>query len=150
MLIFNSAEEILNYGSKRIGVSDWLEMTQHRVNFFADAVGDHQWIHVDADKAEKGPFGACIAHGYLTLSLCSLFRSSLYDVKAKMAINYGVNQVRFPAPVKVGENISGTVDMVSATKNTDGSIQVIVKVVIEIENQPKPACIAEIVSRYYF
>lgn len=150
MLIFNNANELLTFQNKPIGESKWMVMTQERVNMFAESVGDHQWIHVDPEKSKNGPFGVCIAHGYLTLSLTSLIRSELYEVKAKMAINYGVNKVRFPAPVKVGDEIRGTVNMLSATQNKDGSIQVVVEVMVNIRNNPKPACIAEVVSRYYF
>jgi acyl dehydratase len=134
-----------------IGVSDWLEITQERVDAFADATDDHQWIHVDPEKAAVGPFGGTIAHGFLTLSLTVTLSSQVeLDVGSpRMAINYGLEKVRFPAPVPVGSRIRARVGLVSVS-DVEGGIQVNRQVVIEVEGGEKPAMVAETVSRYYY
>jgi acyl dehydratase len=134
-----------------IGVSDWMEITQDRVNSFADATDDHQWIHVDQEKAKTGPFGGTIAHGFLTLSLTVTLTSQVVlDVGSpRMSINYGLEKVRFPAPVPVGSRIRARVGLVSVT-DVDGGIQVNRKVTIEVEGTEKPAMVAETVSRLYY
>ena len=134
-----------------IGVSDWMEMTQDRVDSFADATGDHQWIHVDQEKAAAGPFGTTIAHGYLTLSLTvDMSHEVELDVgEPKMAINYGLEKVRFPAPVPVGSRVRGRVGLVSVA-DVAGGIQVNRRVTVEVEGTEKPAMVAETVSRYYY
>jgi acyl dehydratase len=134
-----------------IGVSDWLEITQERVDAFADATDDHQWIHVDPEKAAVGPFGGTIAHGFLTLSLTVTLSSQVeLDVGSpRMAINYGLEKVRFPAPVRVGSRIRARVGLVSVS-DVEGGIQVNRQVVIEVEGGEKPAMVAETVSRYYY
>ncbi len=134
-----------------IGVSDWIEITQDRVNAFADATDDHQWIHVDLEKAAGGPFGGTIAHGFLTLSLTVTLSSQVeLDVGSpRMAINYGLEKVRFPAPVPVGSRIRARVGLVSAT-DVEGGIQVNRQVTVEVEGGEKPAMVAETVSRYYY
>ena len=101
--VFNTPAELKAAVGKHLGSSDWLTITQERINQFADATGDHQWIHVDPERAKTGPFGACIAHGYLTLSLVNMFLPQIVDVRGvRMGVNYGCDKVRFPAPVKVG------------------------------------------------
>jgi acyl dehydratase len=121
---------------------------QDRINRFADATGDHQWIHVDVEKAKDGPFGAPIAHGYLTLSLTNLFLPQLITVEnISMGINYGVNKVRFPSPVVVGSRIRGGAE-IDAVDEVAGGVQVIIKITVEIEGSAKPACIVENVTRY--
>jgi acyl dehydratase len=134
-----------------IGVSSWLEITQERVNAFADATDDHQWIHVDQDRAAAGSFGGTIAHGFLTLSLTVSLGSQVeLDVgEPKMAINYGLEKVRFPAPAPVGSRIRARFALVSVS-DVEGGIQVNRQVVMEIEGGEKPAMVAETVSRYYY
>lgn len=149
--VFTTAAEMLAAKpGDALGVSDWLEITQQRINLFADATGDHQWIHVDPVRAKDGPFGACIAHGYLTLSLVSIFLPQLIDVSAaKMGVNYGVDKVRFPSAVKVGKRIRG-VGEVGKVEPVDGGAQIWIKVTVEIEGESRPACIAETISRFVF
>ncbi|MGH8871955.1 MAG: MaoC family dehydratase [Acidimicrobiia bacterium] len=134
-----------------IGVSDWIEITQDRVNAFADATDDHQWIHVDQERAKAGPFGGTIAHGFLTLSLTVTLSSQVeLDVGVpRMAVNYGLEKVRFPAPVPVGSRIRARIGLVSAS-DVEGAIQVNRQVTIEVEGVEKPAMVAETVSRYYY
>ncbi|MDD3763395.1 MAG: MaoC family dehydratase [Nevskiales bacterium] len=149
-VVFDSAEAVLSAVGQTLGSSEWVEITQARVNLFADATDDHQWIHVDPERAKDGPFGACIAHGYLTLSLVSRFLPQIVDVKMKMGVNYGCGKVRFPAPVKVGSRIRGTGELVEAERTKDGAVQATIRVTVEIEGGTKPACIADTISRYYF
>ena len=149
--IFNSPDEILAAVGRPLGESDWLAVTQDRINRFADATDDHQWIHVDPVRAKAGPFGACIAHGYLTLSLMSKFLPQIVEVRGmKMGVNYGTDKVRFPSAVKAGARIRGRGELVAAGKTRDGAIQATIRVTVEIENEAKPACIADTISRYYF
>lgn len=149
--IFESADAILAAVGKPLGESEWMTVTQQRINLFADATDDHQWIHVDAERAKKGPFGACIAHGYLTLSLCSRFLPQIIEVRGmKMGVNYGTEKVRFPAAVKAGSRIRGKGEMVAAERTKDGGVQAIVRVTVEIEGESKPGCVADTISRYYF
>ena len=147
---FGSAKEILAAVGKALGTSDWLRIEQDRIDRFADATDDHQWIHVDPERAAEGPFGAPIAHGFLTLSLVNAFLPQLIRVpSASMGINYGCNTVRFPAPVTVGSRIRGSGELVEATE-VAGGVQVVVRVVVEIEGGDKPACVADTVSRFLF
>jgi len=142
---FSGIEEIEGSVGQSLGQTDWLEITQEQVNQFADATGDHQWIHVDVEKASKGPFGGTIAHGYLTLSLIAKFGGELFDVEGVSAkLNYGINKVRFPSPVPVGSKIRANAT-VAAAQRTDTGVQVSLQWVIEIENTLKPACVAETV-----
>jgi acyl dehydratase len=132
-----------------LGPTDWLEITQQRVNLFADATGDHQWIHVDPERAREGPFGACIAHGYLTLALVNLFLPQLMRVDGvRMGVNYGVDKVRFPAPVPVGKRIRGRGEIV-AVEEVKGAVQAVVRVSVEIEGSDRPACVADTISRFF-
>jgi acyl dehydratase len=148
--VFDNAEAILAAVGQKLGASDWLTITQERVNLFADATDDHQWIHVDPLRAKDGPFGACIAHGYLTLSLVSRFLPQIVDVRMKMGVNYGSEKVRFPNAVKVGARIRGTGELVAAEKTKDGGIQATIRVTVEIEGESRPGCVADTISRYYF
>lgn len=148
--LFESADAILKAVGQPLDVSEWVEITQQRINLFADATDDHQWIHVDAAKAKDGPFGSCIAHGYLTLSLASRFLPEIVDVRMKMGVNYGCDKVRFPSPVKVGSRIRGRGDLIAAEVTKDGGVQATIRVTVEIEGGAKPACIADTISRYYF
>lgn len=148
--VFESPAELQKAIGQVLGESDWLEVTQERVNLFADATDDHQWIHVDPARARQGPFGAPIAHGYLTLSLVSRFLPQIVAVKGiSMGVNYGADKVRFPSPVRVGSRIRGRGELVEAETQKDGSVQAKIRVTVEIEGQPKPACVAETISRYY-
>ena len=147
MKVFASKDEILAAQGEKLGTSEWLTITQEQVNTFADATHDHQWIHVDVEKAEKGPFGTPIAHGFLTLSLLPKLNSETFRVdNVKMGINYGLNKVRFPSPVPVGARVSSTTELIEATE-IDGGLQLAVKATVEIEGADKPACVAEFLSR---
>ena len=135
-------------------ISDWFEITQERINRFADATEDHQWIHVRPDLAAEGPFGSTIAHGFFTLSLIPYLAGHVNQDKPrfpdqKMGINYGVNKVRFPAPVPVGSQVRARTTLTSA-EAAKGGIQLLSTVLIEIKDQVKPACVAETVSLIYF
>ncbi|MEV6794083.1 MaoC family dehydratase [Streptomyces sp. NPDC051320] len=132
-----------------LGHSAWLEITQERVNTFADATDDHQWIHVDVERAKQGPFGGPIAHGYLTLALLIPLWSGLLDVQdVGMAVNYGLNKVRFPAPVPVGSKIRVRGAVAAATE-IKGGAELVVDLSVEIDGGTKPACIAQAVYRFY-
>jgi acyl dehydratase len=146
-----NAADLQQLVGTEIGVSDWLEISQDRVDAFADATDDHQWIHIDQEKAAVGPFGGTIAHGFLTLSLTVTLSSQVeLDVGSpRMAINYGLEKVRFPAPVPVGSRIRARVGLVSVA-DVEGGIQVNRQVTIEVEGTEKPAMVAETVSRYYY
>jgi acyl dehydratase len=132
------------------GPSSWLEVTQERIDEFADATGDHQWIHVDPDKAAQGPFGTTIAHGFLTLSLLVKFIDEVRPSSGefRMGINYGVNRVRFPAPVPVGSKLRAHFKVLEVT-DVEGGIQVVTEGTVEREGGEKPVCVAEMVSRHY-
>ena len=132
-----------------LGTTRWVSIDQERVDAFADVGGDHQWIHVDPERAASGPYGTTIAHGLLTLSLCIPFIDQLLEVSDRsMAINYGVDRVRFPAPVPVGSHIRGVGEIISATE-FDGGIQLVMKITVELRGQEKPCCVAEMVLRFY-
>jgi acyl dehydratase len=147
---FESVEALQAAVGKTLGPSEWLQIEQDRINLFADATDDHQWIHVDVERARQGPFGAPIAHGYLTLSLVSHFLPQLMVVpNAKMGVNYGCNKVRFPAPVPVGSKIRASGEIASV-EEIPGGAQVVVRVTVEVEGGTKPACVVESVSRFVF
>jgi len=145
----NGIEEIKALAGQDLGKSAWLEITQDRVNLFADATDDHQWIHVDPERAKDGPFGAPIAHGYLTLSLViPLFHDLLEINGISMGVNYGLDKVRFPSPVRVGSKIrlGGAVDSVT---DVSGGVQMVVDFTVEVEGQDKPALAARALYRQY-
>lgn len=147
--VFKTPHDLAAKQGEVLGSTPWMEIDQSRINLFADATGDHQWIHVDPEKAKDGPFGACIAHGYLTLSLVNYFLPQLIDVQGiKMGVNVGLDKVRFPMPVKVGSRIRGVGELVSV-EEIKGAIQSIVRVTVEIEGSDKPACVADTISRYF-
>jgi acyl dehydratase len=147
--VFNSPSDLKSAVGKHLGYSDWLEITQQRIDKFADATGDHQWIHVDPERAKKGPFGTTIAHGYLTLSLVAMFLPQIVEVHGvSMGINYGTEKVRFPSPVTVGSRIRAGGELVSI-EEVKGGVQAVVRVTIEIEGKDKPACVVDTISRYY-
>jgi acyl dehydratase len=146
--VFTSIEQLQAAAGQSLGPTEWITIEQARVDAFADATGDHQWIHVDVERARLGPFGGTIAHGYLTLSLCSLFLPDLMRVDlAGMGINYGLDRVRFPAPVRVGSRIRGRGEIISVTDVPSG-VQVVVRVTIEVEGSDRPACVADTISRF--
>jgi len=149
-----TVEELKELIGQEIGVSDWLEITQERVNQFADATGDHQYIHVDPERAKTTFFGGTIAHGYLTLSLIPYLSSMRQGVKinlgGKMGVNYGLNKVRFTSPVPVGKRIRSRTTLVAVEEIGDRAIQMTNQVIIEVEGSDKPACIAETLGRTYF
>ena len=148
--VFETPAELEKAVGHALGTSAWLEIRQERIDRFADATDDHQWIHVDPERARQGPFGAPIAHGYLTLSLVSRFLPEIVVVKGiAMGVNYGVDRVRFPSPVRVGSRVRGSGELVEVERQKDGSVQAKIRVTVEIEGQPKPACVAETISRYY-
>ena len=132
---------------QEVGVSDWLEITQDRVNKFADATGDHQWIHVDVEKAKQGPFGGPIAHGYLTLSLLPMMLGKTVQVSGfSMGVNYGLNKLRFPSPVPVGSKLRGRGEIVDV-KEVTGGVQAITRITIEREGGDKPAAVVDAIAR---
>jgi acyl dehydratase len=132
-----------------LGPSEWTEVTQERVNRFADATGDHQWIHVDPERAAKGPFGGTIAHGFLTLSMLPQWTFALMRVEdASAAINYGLNKVRFPAPVPVGSRLRASY-RIADVADVEGGVQITTVATVEREGTEKPVCVAETLSRYY-
>jgi acyl dehydratase len=147
---FTSADDLKAAVGEQLGYSDWLEIDQKRIDLFAEATGDHQWIHVDPEKAAAGPFGTTIAHGYLTLSLLPLLVPQVLKVgNVTMGVNYGTNKVRFPAPVPVGSRLRATAVLKEVTE-AGGGVQVTAAVTVEREGGDKPVCVAESVSRYYF
>ncbi len=145
MRVFTTFEELEAAAGEQIGTSEWVTIDQRRVNQFADATGDHQWIHVDVERAKAGPFGGTIAHGYLTLALIPWLGSQVFKLATPGAkLNYGVNKVRFAAPLLVGSRIRAHVSIASVTDIPTGK-QLIAHHTIEIEGQEKPACVAETV-----
>jgi acyl dehydratase len=147
--VFETPAELLNAVGQHLGHSDWLEITQDRIDKFADATGDHQWIHVDPERAKNGPFGACIAHGYLTQSLVNFFLPQIVEVHGiSMGVNYGADKVRFPAPVPVGSRIRGSAELLKA-EEVKGGVQATVRVTVEVEGSDRPGCVIDTISRYY-
>lgn len=147
--VFKHPSDLKQAQGEQLGCSDWLEIDQNRINLFADATGDHQWIHVDPERAKDGPFGKCIAHGYLTLSLVNLFLPQIIDVQGiSMGVNVGCEKIRFPSPVPVGSRVRGSGELVSV-EEVKGGIQSVVRVTVEIEGQDKPACVVDTISRYF-
>jgi len=147
MRVFSSIDEFAGAVGEHLGQSEWHTITQEQVQLFADATGDHQWIHLDTERAAKGPFGSTIAHGYLTLSLIPMFGLQIYRVEnVSMGINYGLNKVRFPQPVKVGSKVRAGAELIEVT-DVPGGKQAVVRWTIEIDGEGKPACVAEMVSR---
>ena len=148
--IFESPKELLDAVGRSLGESEWLEIGQDRIDKFADATGDHQWIHVDPERAKDGPFGACIAHGYLTMSLVNLFLPQIVDVRGiSMGVNYGADKLRFPAPVPVGSRVRGSAELIGAQETKDGGVQATIRVSVEIEGGDRPGCVIDTISRYY-
>ena len=146
----NGLDELTALAGTDLGHSGWMEITQERVDTFADATGDHQWIHVDTERAKAGPFGRTIAHGYLTLALIIPMFGELLSIHGiRMGINYGLNKVRFPAPVPVGGRIRLHGTVVEATPVANDGVQLTVDFTVELEGSAKPACAAQAVYRQY-
>jgi acyl dehydratase len=147
--VFTSVEDLRAAVGRELGPTEWLEIDQGRIDRFAEATGDHQWIHVDPPRAAAGPFGTTIAHGYLTLSLIPSFTAGLFAVEGvRMGVNYGVNKVRFPAPVPVGSRLRASARVAEVTE-VAGGVQLVTLVTIEREGGDKPVCVAETVARFY-
>lgn len=150
MKTFENLSELAALVGQEVAVSDWITITQEQINLFAQATGDHQWIHVDVEKAKAGPFGAPIAHGFLTLSLLPKFFETSYQVRnASMGVNYGLNKVRFTAPVPVGSRLRAHMKLLACEPVENGGIQMTWQVTVEREGSDKPVCIAESLSRRY-
>jgi len=152
--VVRSVAELKELIGEELGVSEWVEIDQERVNAFADATGDHQYIHVDPERAKQTFFGGTIAHGYLTLSLIpylgSLRGGTKIELGGRMGVNYGVNRVRFPAPVPVGSRIRSRHRLLAVEEIDDKAVQMTTEVTVEVEGQEKPACVAETLGRTYF
>ena len=150
MKTFQTLKELAACTGQDLATSDWITITQEQVNQFAEATGDHQWIHVDVEKAKKGPFGGPIAHGFLTLSLLPrFFESSIEVVESAMGVNYGLNKVRFIAPVPVGSRLRARMKLLSAEPIDNNGYQMAWEITVEREGAAKPVCIAESLSRRY-
>jgi acyl dehydratase len=148
--VLEGVEAVRDARGRHLGYSDWIEMTQERIDQFAEATGDHQWIHVDPDRAAAGPFGAPIAHGYLTLSLSNFFLPQVVEVRgASLGVNYGADKVRFPAPVRVGDKLRAGVELADVTE-IDGGVQTTMVITLEVDGSGKPACVIESLSRFIF
>jgi acyl dehydratase len=150
MKIFASLQDVASSVGQDVAVSDWVVVTQEQINLFAQATGDHQWIHTDADKAQSGPFGSTIAHGFLTLSLLPQFFESAFDIQgSRMGINYGLNKVRFTAPVPVGSRLRAHMHLLACEAIDNQGVQMTWKVSVEREGSDKPVCVAESLVRRY-
>ncbi|MFG3619502.1 MaoC family dehydratase [Nocardia sp. NPDC047654] len=143
MRVFATLDELTAAVGDVVGITDWHTITQQQIDRFAEATGDHQWIHTDPQRAASGPFGATIAHGYLTLSLIPYFSQRLFSVEgARMGVNYGTQKVRFPAPVPVGSRLRDRAELLDVSERPDGA-RLTMRHTIQIEGAPKPACVAE-------
>ena len=147
--VFESPRDLLGKEETDLGVSEWLHIDQDRIDAFGQCTGDLQWIHVDPVRAKDGPFGATIAHGYLTLSLVNVFLPQVIEVRGfKMGVNVGCDKVRFLSPVLVGSKIRGS-GKILKVEEVKGAIQSVVRITVEIEGQTKPACVVDTISRYF-
>ncbi|WP_292971655.1 MaoC family dehydratase [Novosphingobium sp.] len=147
--IYENPRDLVGQEGTKLGPTDWLLIDQDRVNGFAEVTGDHQWIHVDVERAKAGPFGGTIAHGYLTMSLVNLFLPDLIEVRGfSHAVNVGADRLRFLSPVRVGSRIRGVGEIVGV-EEIKGAIQSVVRVTVEIEGSDKPACVVDTISRYF-
>jgi len=150
MKTFETLSDLAACVGQEVGVSDWITITQEQVNQFAEATGDHQWIHIDVERAKAGPFGAPIAHGFLTLSLLpQFFATTVHVVQSRMGVNYGLNRVRFMSPVPVGSRVRGRVKLLAAEDIAGDGKQFTFEVTTELEGASKPACVAESIARRY-
>lgn len=150
MRVFETPQAMLGLKNEPLGVSDWVCIDQDRIDGFAHVTGDDQWIHVDPERAKTGPFGATIAHGYLTVSLANLFLPQIIEVRGfSMGVNVGCDNIRFLAPVRVGSRLRGSGALLNAEEAKGGSVQATVRITIEIEGETRPACVLDAISRYY-
>jgi len=150
MRTFQTLSELPPLVGQEVAVSDWMTITQEQVNLFAQATGDHQWIHVDVERARAGPFGATIAHGFLTLSLLpKLLQSSIHIEQTRMSVNYGLNRVRFTSPAPVGCKLRARATLSACDPIDNGGMQMTWRVSIEREGTAKPVCVAESIARHY-
>jgi acyl dehydratase len=148
--VFTGADDLVGAVGERLGPSEWVLIEQKRIDLFAEATGDDQWIHVDRERAKSGPFGATIAHGYLTMSMLPILVRQLYRVEGvKMGVNYGSNRVRFINPVREGSHVRAATE-IAAVEPIGPAVQVTFRTTIEIEGEGKPACVAEHISRFCF
>ena len=146
--VLEEPADLLKLVGQRLGTTDWIKVTQEQVDRFADATGDHQWIHTDLERATKGPYKGTIAHGYLTLSLAPVVISQVLEIREiTAALNYGLNKVRFPAPVRVGSQIRAAVSLMSAKQKTSG-VESVFTVTYEIDGEERPACVADVIVLY--
>lgn len=147
--VFKTPHDLEGAVGTRLGESEWLTIDQDRINLFADATGDHQWIHVDPVKAKEGSFGTTIAHGYLTLSLVNMFLPEIVDVQGiSMGVNYGCEKIRFPSAVKVDSRVRGVGELTNV-EQVKGGVQATIRVTVEIEGSDRPGCVVDTISRYY-
>jgi acyl dehydratase len=147
--VIDGIDELRAATGRHLGFSDWLEIDQARIDLFAEATGDHQWIHVDPVRAADGPFGSTIAHGYLTVSLTNFFLPQILTVEGvSMGVNYGVDKIRFPAPVPVGSRVRGGAELVEVT-DAGAGVQTLIRITVEIEGSERPACVVDSLSRWY-
>jgi len=147
--VFSNPAALLESQGQHLGYSEWLKIEQERIDLFAEATGDHQWIHVDPDRAAQGPFGKTVAHGYLTLSLANLFLPEIMRVEnTSMGVNYGCEKVRFPAPVPVGSRVRGGGEVLKV-EEVKGGVQIVVRMTIEVEGSDRPGCVIDTISRFY-
>jgi acyl dehydratase len=143
VLVVSGIDALEELVGKELGVSDWLEVDQDRIQLFADATGDHQWIHVDQERAASGPYGKTIAHGYMSLSLFPALAAQIYRVEGlELTVNYGLDKVRFPTPVPVGSRIRSRIELLTVTPSKRG-VQAFVRHTMELEGSERPACVAE-------
>lgn len=149
--IYRSVADLEAAVGRELGPTEWFTMEQSRMNGFADTTEDHQWIHVDPERAARGPFGATVAHGFLTLSLIPYFVNALRRIEGvRMGVNYGLDKVRFPAPVRAESRIRARTTMIRLDRIGDDAVQLVTRTTVEVEGSDKPACVADLVSRYYF
>jgi acyl dehydratase len=147
--VFAQPASLLDHANLPLAASDWITIDQHRIDLFAEATGDYQWIHVDPERARNGPFGAPIAHGYLTLALVNLFLPQIIEVRSvAMGVNVGTDRLRFLAPVPVGARLRGAGVLLRAESVKGDAVQAIIRVTVEIEGSERPACVVDTISRY--
>lgn len=148
-MIFETPFTLQERVGEQLGQSDWIVVEQSRIDLFAEATGDQQWIHVDPLRAASGPFGACIAHGYLSLALVNLFLPQIVEVRGiSMGVNYGCERVRFPNVIKAGSRVRGSAQLL-AVEEVKGGVQASIRVTVEIEGEERPGCVVDTISRYY-
>ena len=150
MRIFATLDELFPLVGQEVATSEWITVTQDQVNLFAEATGDHQWIHIDPARAAAGPFGTTVAHGFLTLSLLPEMSASAFEVRdTRMGVNYGLNRVRFPAPVPVGSRLRCRIKLLACEEVQGNGVQLTWDMNVEREGEPKPVCVAEFLQRRY-